>query len=88
MSRPPKIFHVNWFRKNAEGKFLWPGFGENMRVLSWIVERSGGGTAHAQRTALGYVPEFDDLNWRGLEQDQPERSGEEDFHGLLSQVLR
>jgi len=61
-----KIFQVNWFRKNAEGKFVWPGFGDNMRVLKWIVERCAG-TAHAQKMALGYVPEFDDLNWQGLE---------------------
>ena len=69
---------VNWFRKDAEGKFVWPGFGENMRVLRWIIERSGGGTAHAQRTALGYVPEFDDLNWRGLE------FGKDKFSNVLS----
>jgi len=66
ISQPPKIFQVNWFRKNAEGKFVWPGFGDNMRVLEWIVDRCQG-TAHAQKTALGYVPEFDDLNWQGLE---------------------
>jgi phosphoenolpyruvate carboxykinase (GTP) len=66
VSQPPKIFQVNWFRKNEAGKFVWPGFGENMRVLEWIVERCKGG-GHAQKTALGYVPGFDDLNWQGLE---------------------
>ena len=66
VSKPPKIFQVNWFRKNEAGKFVWPGFGDNMRVLEWIVERCQG-TAHAKTTALGYVPEFDDLNWQGLD---------------------
>jgi phosphoenolpyruvate carboxykinase (GTP) len=77
VSKPPKIFQVNWFRKNAEGKFVWPGFGDNMRVLEWIVERCQG-TAHAQKTALGYVPEFDDLNWQGLE------FGREKFSNVVS----
>ncbi|MDB5803026.1 MAG: pckG [Betaproteobacteria bacterium] len=66
VSKPPKIYQVNWFRKNAEGKFVWPGFGDNMRVLKWVVERCQG-TAHAKATALGNVPEFDDLSWQGLE---------------------
>jgi phosphoenolpyruvate carboxykinase (GTP) len=66
VSKPPKIFQVNWFRKNEAGKFVWPGFGDNMRVLEWIVDRCKG-EGHAQKTALGYVPGFDDLNWQGLE---------------------
>jgi phosphoenolpyruvate carboxykinase (GTP) len=66
VARPPKIFRVNWFRKDASGKFIWPGFAENMRVLKWIVDRCGG---HAQGvdTALGMIPRYDDLNWTGLE---------------------
>jgi len=66
VARPPKIFRVNWFRKDANGKFIWPGFAENMRVLKWIVDRCGG---HAQGvdTALGMIPRYDDLNWTGLE---------------------
>jgi phosphoenolpyruvate carboxykinase (GTP) len=66
VKRPPHIFQVNWFRKDATGKFVWPGFGENMRVLSWIVGRCQG-QAHAIETPLGWMPEFDDLHWQGLE---------------------
>lgn len=62
----PKIFGVNWFRKNAEGKFMWPGYGENMRVLQWIFSRV---TANkpAAKHAMGYFPNFDDMDWNGLE---------------------
>jgi phosphoenolpyruvate carboxykinase (GTP) len=64
-SRPPRIFCVNWFRTDA-GRFVWPGFSENMRVLKWIAERCQG-KARAVETPIGWVPEFDDLNWTGLE---------------------
>jgi phosphoenolpyruvate carboxykinase (GTP) len=63
---PPRIFRVNWFRKDASGKFIWPGFGENMRVLEWIVSRCHG-LVQGVDTALGVIPRFDDLNWTGLE---------------------
>ncbi|MDH4322943.1 MAG: phosphoenolpyruvate carboxykinase (GTP) [Betaproteobacteria bacterium] len=66
VSHPPRIFRVNWFRKDASGKFIWPGFGENMRVLEWIVKRCHGG-AQGVDTALGIVPRHEDMNWRGLE---------------------
>ncbi len=62
----PHIFQVNWFRKDASGKFVWPGFGENMRVLRWVVERCQG-QAHARETAIGWVPDFGDLSWQGLD---------------------
>lgn len=62
---PPKIFHVNWFRTNEQGKFLWPGFGENLRVLSWIISRCGGGSG-AVMTPIGYIPTVDALNLEGL----------------------
>jgi phosphoenolpyruvate carboxykinase (GTP) len=63
---PPRIFRVNWFRKDANGKFIWPGFSENMRVLAWIVERCHG-RAQAAATPLGLMPRYEDLNWSGLE---------------------
>ncbi|HEV3239595.1 MAG TPA: phosphoenolpyruvate carboxykinase (GTP) [Casimicrobiaceae bacterium] len=64
--QPPKIFSVNWFRTDAEGKFVWPGFGQNMRVLRWIVQRCRS-QARGVETALGLQPEYDDLDWNGLE---------------------
>jgi phosphoenolpyruvate carboxykinase (GTP) len=66
VSNRPHIFCVNWFRTDADGKFIWPGFGDNMRVLKWIVERCEG-RAHAMETPIGWVPEFDDLQWDGLQ---------------------
>src|SRR6266849_767398 len=63
---PPKIFHVNWFRKGADGKFLWPGFGENVRVLKWILERVQG-KGKAAETPVGWVPTPDGLTLDGLE---------------------
>jgi phosphoenolpyruvate carboxykinase (GTP) len=75
---PPRIFIVNWFRKDKDGKFLWPGFGENMRVLKWIVERART-TAAGHESQLGRVPRYEDLDWRGLE-----HFTEEDFNNVMS----
>jgi phosphoenolpyruvate carboxykinase (GTP) len=68
VAHPPRIFSVNWFRKGSDGKFVWPGFGQNMRVLQWIVDRCGG-RAQANETALGFMPSYRDLDWRGIDFD-------------------
>jgi phosphoenolpyruvate carboxykinase (GTP) len=61
LTNPPLIFHVNWFRKSADGKFLWPGFGDNMRVLKWIIDRCEGRVG-ANESAIGYIPRMQDLD--------------------------
>lgn len=62
----PKIFTTNWFRKNADGKFVWPGYGENMRVLKWMIDRLEG-QAHGEQTAFGIAPQYAEINWTGLD---------------------
>jgi phosphoenolpyruvate carboxykinase (GTP) len=66
LTNPPKIFRVNWFRRGPDGKFLWPGYGENMRVLKWMVERVRG-TAGAEETPIGFIPTLDALDTNGLQ---------------------
>lgn len=66
IGRPPRIFHVNWFRKDAAGNYLWPGFGENMRVLKWIVDRCHGRIG-ADESVLGWVPRMGEFDLAGLD---------------------
>ncbi|SDC03509.1 phosphoenolpyruvate carboxykinase (GTP) [Acinetobacter boissieri] len=93
----PKIFNVNWFRRDEDGSFIWPGFGENMRVLEWIIARCEG-TAKATDTAIGKVPRYQDMNWSGSEfslssfekvthQDQTQWKKELESHGVLFEKL-
>jgi phosphoenolpyruvate carboxykinase (GTP) len=66
VNNPPPIFRVNWFRRDANNKFMWPGYGQNMRVLKWIVDRVRG-QAKAVESPVGLVPEYDDMDWNGLD---------------------
>ena len=78
LPNPPRIFRVNWFRRDENGKFIWPGFGENMRVLNWIVERVHG-RAFAVESPVGWMPRYEDLPWTGLE-----RFSRKTFYQLMS----
>ena len=69
LTNPPKIFNVNWFRRDDEGNFIWPGFGDNLRALIWALERCDG-NADGVETPLGYVPGVDDLDLDGLDIDK------------------
>jgi phosphoenolpyruvate carboxykinase (GTP) len=77
LPNPPRIFRVNWFRKDDKGRFIWPGFGENMRVLSWILDRVEG-RGYGVESPLGWMPRHDDLPWQGA--DFPETS----FYELMA----
>ncbi len=78
LADPPRIFGVNWFRKDEEGNFIWPGFGENIRVLKWIIDRVHG-RSYAIESPLGWMPAYKALNWEGLEEITPAV-----FHKLMA----
>jgi phosphoenolpyruvate carboxykinase (GTP) len=88
LTETPRIFHVNWFRKDKDGKFMWPGFSENMRVLQWIVDRVRTGSS-AKETPIGWQPRYEDLDWEGM--DFPKEKFEElqafDRNAWRSEVL-
>ncbi len=76
MHDPPRIFRVNWFRKDQNGKYLWPGFGENMRVLKWVVDRVRG-RGYGIESPIGWMPQYHDLDWTGTSMS------EESFNQLM-----
>ncbi len=101
--KAPKIFNVNWFRKDEEGNFMWPGFGDNLRVLEWIIKRCEGEVG-AEETAIGYLPNAEDINIEGLEGEvsidslkkildvdktlwKEEAAGIEEFYGKFGKTL-
>jgi phosphoenolpyruvate carboxykinase (GTP) len=77
LPNPPRIFAVNWFRKDKDGKFLWPGYGENMRVLKWVVDRVNG-RGYGIESPLGWMPTYEDLHWEGMDYSK------ERFNDLMS----
>lgn len=77
VATPPGIFRVNWFRKDEHGRFIWPGFGENMRALKWILDRIKG-CGSGVESPLGWVPDYDDINWDGVD------FSKEDFYAIMN----
>ena len=77
VATPPRIFRVNWFRKDDHGRFIWPGFGENMRVLEWIVKRCNNNGV-AVESPLGWIPDYHAFNWEGLD------FGKENFYSIMN----
>ena len=84
----PRIFHVNWFRKDSDGNFLWPGFRQNMRVLRWIIDRAHG-RALGKETPIGWVPRYEDIDWKGLAfpKDQFEQLQSVDHEAWRDEVI-
>ncbi len=77
LPNPPRIFRVNWFRRDENGKFMWPGFGENIRVVKWVIDRVQG-RGYGVESPLGYMPRYQDIHWEGLEFDP------DTFYSLMS----
>jgi len=77
MEKMPKIFHVNWFKLDEKGKFMWPGFSDNMRIIEWILSRCDSKKTPAKKTPIGYMPRIQDIDLRGL------RLSEETLHKLF-----
>jgi phosphoenolpyruvate carboxykinase (GTP) len=77
LANPPRIFRVNWFRKDEQGKFMWPGFGDNMRVLKWMLDRVQG-RGYGVESPMGYMPRHQDVYWEGLNFDP------ETFYQIMS----
>jgi len=75
----PRIFHVNWFRKDEEGNFIWPGFSENMRILKWIVDRARV-RCLARETPIGWMPRYEDIFWDGMELSREKFDELQAFH--------
>ncbi len=88
LSATPRIFHVNWFRKDAEGKFIWPGFSQNMRVLKWIVDRARSRAA-GKESPIGWTPRYEDIEWKGLNfpKEKFEQLQAFDDNGWRSEVI-
>lgn len=88
LKETPRVFHVNWFRKDGEGHFLWPGFSENMRILKWIVDRARGRAA-ATESPIGWMPSHESIDWTGL--DFPKATFEElqrvDRHAWRNEII-
>jgi len=77
VATPPRIFRVNWFRKDDNGKFIWPGFGQNMRALKWIIDRCHGRGLGVE-SPLGWVPSYEELEWKGLD------FSKENFYAIMN----
>lgn len=88
LKRTPRIFHVNWFRKDEQGKFLWPGFSQNMRVLKWVVDRATGKVG-SDETPIGWTPRYDDIDWTGMQfsREQFNRLQEVDHDAWTKEVM-